>query len=330
MSSTKSSPRDFSLFSLFAAGLACLAPFANAYTQPVGAEPMDNPISMPGLGSPYTITWEPTTSGTVTLVLLKGPSSNAVPQYAIVEEIDNDGSYVWTPSTDLAPGQTGYGIQLIVDATGQYQYTTQFGISNPDYNADMMVSSSSSVAAASTSTISAISTAIITVSPSSSVAAIAAPTNATMASESVVYTTEVVSDYTTYCPYATSFTLADKTYTVSSATTLTISDCSCTVSKPVSTYATSTAAPVTTVATTSSPVVLATTGGMPANGSIVYGTGAMSVPSSLKTTASAGMPGSSAGASGSGVAPFQGAASSNVVASFAGVMVAAGVAVFAL
>ena len=28
---------------------------------------------------------------------------------------------------------TGYGIQLIDDETGQYQYTTQFGISNPDW-----------------------------------------------------------------------------------------------------------------------------------------------------------------------------------------------------
>ena len=60
------------------------------------------------------ITWNPTTQGTVTLVLLKGPSENAVPQYAIVEKTENDGSYVWTPSTDLEPttGATGYGIQV--------------------------------------------------------------------------------------------------------------------------------------------------------------------------------------------------------------------------
>lgn len=30
---------DFSLFSLFTAGLACMVPFVSAYTQPVGAEP---------------------------------------------------------------------------------------------------------------------------------------------------------------------------------------------------------------------------------------------------------------------------------------------------
>lgn len=53
---------DFSLFSLFTAGLACIAT-VNAYTQPVGDSPVGNPIYKPGLndivpvGSPYTITW---------------------------------------------------------------------------------------------------------------------------------------------------------------------------------------------------------------------------------------------------------------------------------
>jgi len=40
-----------------------------------------------------------------------------------------------------------------------------------------------------------------------------------------VYTTEVVTAYTTYCPEATVLTQAGQTYTVSSATTLTISSC---------------------------------------------------------------------------------------------------------
>jgi hypothetical protein len=130
---------DFSLFSLFTAGLACLVPLTSAYTQPVGASPKGNPIWTPGLhdvvpvGQPYTITWKPTTEGTVTLVLLKGPETDAQPLYPIVEGIDNSGSYVWTPSEHLEPGETGYGIQLICDSNGQYQYTTQFGISNDHY-----------------------------------------------------------------------------------------------------------------------------------------------------------------------------------------------------
>ncbi|KAH7129498.1 hypothetical protein B0J13DRAFT_611255 [Dactylonectria estremocensis] len=49
----------------------------------------------------------------------------------------------------------------------------------------------------------------------------------------IVYTTEVVTQLTTYCPAATTLTYGDKTYTVTEPTTLTITDCPCTVSKPV-------------------------------------------------------------------------------------------------
>lgn len=40
-----------------------------------------------------------------------------------------------------------------------------------------------------------------------------------------VYTTEVVTAYTTFCPEATMITHKGQTYTVSSATTLTITNC---------------------------------------------------------------------------------------------------------
>ncbi|KAG0672562.1 hypothetical protein C6P40_001779 [Pichia californica] len=49
--------------------------------------------------------------------------------------------------------------------------------------------------------------------------------------------TEVVTAYTTYCPEATEITTNGKTYTVTGATTLTITDCPCTI------VHTSTAAP---------------------------------------------------------------------------------------
>lgn len=66
------------------------------------------------------------------------------------------------------------------------------------------------------------------------VAAVAAALVATVAAHSnVTWVTEVVVDYTTYCPEATTLTYNDKTYTITEATTLTITDCSCTVSKPV-------------------------------------------------------------------------------------------------
>lgn len=88
---------------------------------------------------------------------MKGPSTDAEPQYAIAEKVPNSGTYVWTPSKDLEPttDATGYGIQLICDKDGQYQYTTQFGISNPSYDAEDASSSSSSVVSTSSSTSSA-------------------------------------------------------------------------------------------------------------------------------------------------------------------------------
>jgi hypothetical protein len=116
---------------------AALAGLSSAFVPtPVGANPSGNPIVAPGLneqvekGKPYTIRWQPTTptTGTVTLLLLRGPSENVVPLYPIVENVLNTGSYVWTPKTDLENDVARYGIQLIVDATGQYQYTSQFGI----------------------------------------------------------------------------------------------------------------------------------------------------------------------------------------------------------
>ncbi|KAF2478043.1 uncharacterized protein BDR25DRAFT_308871 [Lindgomyces ingoldianus] len=51
--------------------------------------------------------------------------------------------------------------------------------------------------------------------------------------EPVVYTTEIVSEYTTYCPGPTTIAHGTKTYTITEATTFTVTDCPCTISKPV-------------------------------------------------------------------------------------------------
>ncbi|RFU72315.1 hypothetical protein TARUN_9947 [Trichoderma arundinaceum] len=51
----------------------------------------------------------------------------------------------------------------------------------------------------------------------------------------VTVVTEVVDTYTTYCPYATQITHGSKTYTVTEPTTLTITDCPCTITRPVTT-----------------------------------------------------------------------------------------------
>jgi hypothetical protein len=81
---------------------------------------------------PFTITWQPTTTNTISLLLLKGPSTNVIKHGpSLAEGIANSGSLVWTPSKDLevTEANQGYGLQIIDDVTGQYQWSTQFGIS---------------------------------------------------------------------------------------------------------------------------------------------------------------------------------------------------------
>jgi len=84
------------------------------------------------------VTWDPSghkTDGvTVSLVLCHGPSSNCVPSdTAIVEGLPAaQKSYQWSVPSDLAPGKqstdTGYGMLIIVDGTGEFQYSTQFSV----------------------------------------------------------------------------------------------------------------------------------------------------------------------------------------------------------
>ncbi|KAL9023531.1 MAG: hypothetical protein Q9196_007146 [Gyalolechia fulgens] len=51
--------------------------------------------------------------------------------------------------------------------------------------------------------------------------------------EPIQYTTEIVTAYETYCPSATEITHGGVTYTVTEATTLTVTNCPCTVTKPM-------------------------------------------------------------------------------------------------
>ncbi|OJD36663.1 mmc protein [Diplodia corticola] len=232
---------DFSLFALFTAGLAALVRADDG--------PTANAVRLPGLGDivpageRYDIKWDaatPYAGGTVTLILLKGPSTNAVPIQTIVAGTENDGSYEWYPSADLedSNGDTGYGIKLVIDANGAYQYTTQFGISNT--KAASSSAAVSSAAASSAASVKVESAAASTAAASSAAASSAAASVVTpTASGNASYVTEIVTAYTTFCPYATELTHNGKTYTVTEPTTLTITDCpgGCTVTKPVYTSA---------------------------------------------------------------------------------------------
>ncbi|KAJ5678250.1 Ser-Thr-rich glycosyl-phosphatidyl-inositol-anchored membrane family-domain-containing protein [Penicillium maclennaniae] len=116
----------FSTATVFSALMA----FAAAYTQPdYNKPPQGNAIYTPSLqeqvpkGVPFDITWDNDLGSKVSLVLLRGPSSNVVPLETIVENIDNTGSYTWTPPANLDVDTTRYGILLVVEGTGAYQWS---------------------------------------------------------------------------------------------------------------------------------------------------------------------------------------------------------------
>lgn len=96
------------------------------------ADPISRPLNeiVPAC-KPFTITWTPNTPGPVKITLLKGPSTNVIPQFDIVASTANSGSFVWTPPANLAAtsGPTGYGLNLTDLTSGDFQYSTQFGIS---------------------------------------------------------------------------------------------------------------------------------------------------------------------------------------------------------
>ncbi|KAJ5085871.1 GPI anchored serine-threonine rich protein [Penicillium argentinense] len=113
-----------------------LVAFAAAYTQPdYSKPPSGNAVRAPGLneqvpeGTPYEIKWDADKGDRVSLVLLRGPSTNVVPLETIVENIPNSGHYTWTPGYNLTPDTTHYGLLIVVEGTGAYQWSSQFGIS---------------------------------------------------------------------------------------------------------------------------------------------------------------------------------------------------------
>lgn len=95
----------------------------------------DNPTSTPATSEvvpgckPYTLKWNPTTSGSVSIEIISGASQGTlVPVGRVANKIANSGSFVWTPAAELGSNAvTGY--KIIVDATGEFQYSVPFSVS---------------------------------------------------------------------------------------------------------------------------------------------------------------------------------------------------------
>ncbi|OAG44842.1 hypothetical protein AYO21_00804 [Fonsecaea monophora] len=170
--------------SLFVAGLATLA---QAFTAP-GAQTW-GPLLTPDVSSPvtqgeqFTVTWDPekhpTDGVTVSLVLCHGPSTNCVLQdTAIAEGLPAaQKSFDWDVPCDLEAGTqntpTGYGMLVIVDGTGEFQYSTQFSVLEGKSCSGSGSSSSSSSGSSSSS--SKISVSATTVTGSSGTSIILGP-----------------------------------------------------------------------------------------------------------------------------------------------------------
>lgn len=127
-------------FSFITLVTTLLAATTTAYKAPNYDNPPEgNAISKPGIdapveaGKPFSIEWKAGTKGKISIVLLRGPSKNVKPIETLAENIDNKGKFEWTPSKDLEPDTTHYGIMIVVESNGQYQYSTQFGVKNPGY-----------------------------------------------------------------------------------------------------------------------------------------------------------------------------------------------------
>ncbi|PKX97273.1 GPI anchored serine-threonine rich family protein [Aspergillus novofumigatus IBT 16806] len=195
--------------------VSCLAALAMAATKPdYTQDPTGNAILKPGLnelvpaGKPYTVEWDPTTTGPVSLVLLRGPSTNVVPIETLADSIPNSGSFSWTPSTSLEPDTTHYGLMLVVEGTGQYQYSTQFGISNPDYTGSTSNSSSTATSATETKSSSA------TESSSSKPSTTGTPETTTTTTTTTATSGSASADTTTATTETSATTLVTQTFAV--------------------------------------------------------------------------------------------------------------------
>jgi hypothetical protein len=163
-------------------------------------------------------------------------------------------------------------------------------------------------------------------------AAFVAGTNAWSNHTGPAYVTEVVTAYTTYCPGPTKITHGHKTYTVTKATTLTISDCPCTVTKPAPSSTPVYTAPVVVKPSPSAPVVVKPSPSAPAPYVPSAAPPAPPAPYKNETTPVVPAPPAGTGSPATSAPPtkFTGAANKAFAASGAGLAAVFGVAAYIL
>jgi len=113
-------------------------------------------------GSPVTLTWGPTTGGTVTLVLRSGASNNLDAGATIASGIQNTGSYTWQVPASVTRG-SDYTIEIIDDQDPtKTNYSAYFVIESTN-----TVASSTAVSGSRASSLAQPTTSLSSIAPSS-------------------------------------------------------------------------------------------------------------------------------------------------------------------
>ncbi|PYH99505.1 hypothetical protein BO71DRAFT_342602 [Aspergillus ellipticus CBS 707.79] len=154
----------------------------------------ENPFSVPDggyefdAGSPTTLTWDPTTSGTVTLRLQWGAVFTTTSGDLIASSIDNSGTYTWTPTADLV-SRSDYTVEIIDDAdTSVVNYTPRFSIAGTTGSVTTSVASSTTSSTASSSSTEQASTTTATTLATTTTSGANSTTSATDSSASTATT----------------------------------------------------------------------------------------------------------------------------------------------
>lgn len=222
----------FSTASLFSAVVAVAAAYTIPGTQPDYSKGSEgHAIFTPGLQqqvpkcAPFDITWSKDAGDKVTLVLLRGPSTNVQPIATIADSIENTGSYSWTPSTGLEVDTTHYGILLIVEGSGVYQYSTQFGISAGECSSGSTTAAETTTAAP-TSTPATIVTVIddvtTTYCPEEASSTASVPAATTTTTTAAVETTTAAASSTVWATLSSTTTICPETESTAAPTTTSV------------------------------------------------------------------------------------------------------------
>ncbi|KAJ6013984.1 hypothetical protein N7540_008575 [Penicillium herquei] len=164
---------------------------AVAFSALVAADDTANPFSNPEggyvftAGSPTTLTWDPTTSGTINLRLQWDSVTTPETGESIVSDYDNSGSYTWDVPTDLVAGRE-YTVEILDSSdTDDYNFLPYFTVAGATETASATATKTSS-SSTSTST----STTSTSTSSSSSSSTTATSTTSSTSSSSTTLSTK--------------------------------------------------------------------------------------------------------------------------------------------